>query len=136
MIWIEMRQRCDNPNNKAYVNYGGRGITVCERWMRFENFLEDIGPRPPGLSLERINNDFGYCKENCCWATRSEQNNNSRNNRNLTFNGCTQSTQAWARELNMRVNTIHSRLRLGWSVKIALTLKPLRGVHLKHRHDH
>jgi hypothetical protein len=132
MIWVAMRQRCANPNNKAYPNYGGRGIQVCERWMRFENFLADMGPRPPGLSIERIANDLGYCKSNCKWGTRREQNNNSRNNHHLTFNGRTQSIHAWSREVSLNVRTIHSRLRLGWPLEMVLTRQPCRGLHLKH----
>lgn len=78
-IWQGMWARCTNPNHKSYNNYGGRGITVCERWRLFENFLEDMGLRPgPEYSLDRKENDKGYCKENCRWATGTEQANNRR----------------------------------------------------------
>lgn len=76
--WAGMIQRCSNPRHGAYKDYGGRGITVCKRWMKFENFVEDMGLRPPGLTLERVNNDKGYKKSNCKWATRKEQANNRR----------------------------------------------------------
>jgi hypothetical protein len=79
--WHSMLQRCDNPNRKGYKHWGGRGITVCERWRKFENFLADMGERPPGLSIDRIDNDRGYFPGNCRWATRSQQNSNQRKQR-------------------------------------------------------
>ena len=80
VAWVSMLQRCTNPQSPSFHHYGGRGITVCERWLKFENFLADIGPRPsPELSLQRINNDLGYFSENCKWATRKEQASNMRN---------------------------------------------------------
>jgi len=78
-VWEAMIQRGTNPKNRDWKNYGGRGITVCSRWLQFSNFLADMGRRPsPNLSLERVNNDLGYSAENCKWATRKEQRANQR----------------------------------------------------------
>jgi hypothetical protein len=74
--WEAMRQRCNNPHNDYYHRYGGRGIKICERWNEFSNFLEDMGERPPGKTLDRKDNNKNYCKENCKWSTPKEQANN------------------------------------------------------------
>jgi len=80
--WGNMIQRCTNKNHNNYKLYGGRGITVCDRWLEsFENFYEDMGLRPKGTSLDRKDNDGNYCKENCKWSTQKEQCNNTRRNR-------------------------------------------------------
>jgi hypothetical protein len=78
MSWAAMIQRCTNPNNNAYHRYGGRGIKVCKRWHRFEYFLADMGRRPTGKTLDRINNDGNYSPANCQWATKKQQANNQR----------------------------------------------------------
>lgn len=76
--WAGMKARCTNPNHQAWLDYGGRGITIDPRWENFANFLEDMGEKPKGLSLDRIDNDKGYFKQNCRWATREVQNTNQR----------------------------------------------------------
>lgn len=77
-IWSGMRKRCENPRCKSWPDYGGRGIHVCERWKLFDNFLADMGPAPEGMSIDRENNDRGYEPGNCRWATRAQQNRNTR----------------------------------------------------------
>jgi len=83
--WLNMIQRCTNPKLRDYHNYGGRGIQVCARWMDFRNFLADMGPKPTGLTLERMNNDKGYEPGNCKWGTAIEQRHNQRRVYNKTI---------------------------------------------------
>lgn len=85
--WSSMIERCTNEKNVSYKDYGGRGIKVCERWLSFENFYKDMGDRPPGMSLDRIDNKKGYEPGNCKWSTPKEQQNNRRNSRRYIFNG-------------------------------------------------
>lgn len=126
-IWGGIIARCTCPTNSSYERYGARGITVCERWSKFENFLEDMGERPgKGYSIERIENDKGYYEENCRWATRKEQMNNTRRNRILTFNGRKMNITQWSEELKIPMKTIYSRImQYKWPVHRALT-EPVR----------
>lgn len=119
-----MRDRCANPKNKAFANYGGRGIRVCDRWQEFKCFYADMGDRPPGMSLDRINNDGNYEPGNCRWATRNEQWQNRRpfyKNRFIEFRGKRLGFCSWAREAGIPADTIKRRLKLGWSIDRALT---------------
>lgn len=119
-----MLQRCYNPNNPSFQNYGERGIEVCSRWIAsFAAFLEDVGPRPTRRhTIERIDNDGPYSPENCRWATRSEQNRNTRQNVKLVFRGRTQCMADWSRETGLPLGTIRDRIfRCGWSVDEALS---------------
>jgi hypothetical protein len=119
--WCAMRCRCFDFCCKNYFNYGGRGITVCDRWLTFENFFEDMGPRPPGLQLERKDNDGNYEPGNCIWADRVQQANNKRNNRHITSHGLTMTLAQWARHKGLPMTRVHNRLnQLGWPVWKAL----------------
>jgi hypothetical protein len=101
--WRSMMERCNNPKHPAYKNYGGRGITVCERWAKFEHFLEDMGERPEGqdLELERLDNDRGYEPGNCEWASKKRQARNRRSNRLITYRGTTRCVAEWADEFKV-----------------------------------
>jgi hypothetical protein len=118
--WKHMLYRCTDPTHKSFEDYGGRGITVCARWQVFENFFADMGEMPPGLSLERKNNNRGYCKSNCKWASTKTQNRNKRDTRLVTFRGRAQCCSDWAREYGIKVQTFHTRLYNGWTFKQAL----------------
>ena len=124
--WYGMKTRCYNPRQRQYKDYGGRGIKVCDRWLHsFENFLEDMGERPPGTTLERMDNDGDYCPENCKRATRVEQGNNTRTNKWITYEGETLTLHQWSTRLGINPGTLYSRLRSpGWSVEKAFT-KPI-----------
>lgn len=121
--WLSMRQRCTNPRKRAYQYYGGRGIFVCVRWNSFRNFLIDMeASYRVGLELERKDNDGPYCAENCRWATRKEQSNNSRNNRRITFDGQCLTLTQWANRLGAKTGLLNDRIdRLGWPIALALT---------------
>lgn len=118
--WTAMWQRCTRNKHPDFHRYGGRGITVCERWKSFENFLSDMGERPPGKNLERRNNDEGYCKDNCKWATAKEQSRNRASNRLLCHHGQIRCVSEWAEVLGIKKSTLNERLRRGWSIRRAL----------------
>lgn len=120
--WIDMRRRCYDETRPDYARYGGRGIRVCAAWQSsFETFLRDMGERPEGKTLDRIDVDGAYCKENCRWATQREQLRNTRFNRKLTYRGKTQTLIEWADELGIVAGTIAARLRRGWSTAKTLS---------------
>ncbi len=130
--WSHILNRCHNPNDKRYKHYGGRGIFVSDDWrISFENFYRDMGNVPtPKHSIDRIDNDLGYCKENCRWATVAEQNLNKRNNVFVTYNNKTQTLKEWCDELQLRYKLIQRRYRsLGWTFEQAITIPD--GVKLK-----
>lgn len=123
--WQSMLNRCRRPKTRSYERYGGRGITVCERWRTFENFLADMGPKPPGMSLDRIDNDGNYEPGNCRWATWSQQNRNKNNNTRLSYKGLTLPMSEWAERFGLSLNVLQLRLLKGWSIEKAL-YQPLR----------
>ena len=126
--WLTMKNRCSNPNNPSYVNYGGRGIKVCKEWDKnFIEFLSDVGgssPFPDG-SLDRIDNDGDYCPTNVRWSTKQQQMRNSRHNVLYTMDGITKTRTEWAEEYGINPATFTWRMNHGWDMKEALTRKPL-----------
>jgi len=126
-VWAGMKQRCNDKNMIQYKDYGGRGIKICKRWQGnngFINFLKDMGlPPTPKHQLDRIDNNRGYNKNNCRWATRKEQSRNRRSNRIICFHGKKQCLSAWAEEYNIKPSTLSARINLyKWSIKKALSL--------------
>lgn len=120
--WSSMRDRCLNPNDSNFSEYGGRGLKICDRWLAsFENFYDDMGERPAELTIERRDNELGYSPENCYWGTRKQQQRNRRNNRLVTYNGMTMCVTAWDEHLGFPLNTVGQRLTRGWSVEKAIT---------------
>jgi len=112
-VWFTMKSRCYNKNNKKYANYGGRGITVCERWLgSFDKFLQDMGPRPEHGTLERMNVNGDYEPSNCRWATQKEQQNNRRNNVFITLNGATHTLVEWCTIKGLNYGTVWNRLKV------------------------
>lgn len=125
--WNGLKDRCLNPKSRVFHRYGGRGITVCERWQNsFENFIADMGPKPTAKhSIDRIDNEKGYFPENCKWSNQTEQTRNTRRNRLLTLNGATRCMTEWSEITGLGIGTIWKRKKLGWSDARALT-EPLR----------
>ncbi len=123
--WRTMRDRCLNPKCKFYIDYGGRGIKICDRWLEsFENFYEDMGPRPSNKhSIDRIDNNGNYCKENCKWSTTIEQCNNRRTNRMIEFNNEIKTLVEWSRITEIPPRTIAYRILAGWTIEESLTTK-------------
>lgn len=123
--WRGMRRRCEERNNKDWPRYGGRGIRVCPRWSEwykgFLNFLADMGRRPEGTTLGRINNSGHYEPSNCRWETSHEQDNNRRSNTLIAWNGETKTVTQWARAYGVKTQLVFDRLRLGWELERALT---------------
>ena len=120
-VWQSMLDRCRRNAHPFFCNYGGRGISVCRRWRKFELFFRDMGSRPTLRHwLERKDNSKGYSPKNCVWATASEQANNRRNNIVLSFDGISLTKSQWARRIGIPVSTLEARLSRGWGLRRAL----------------
>lgn len=122
--WTDMIRRCENPKATGYENYGGRGIAVCERWKVFENFKEDMGSRPEGMTIDRKDVNGPYCKDNCRWSNWQDQMNNRRDNVNYTAFGVTGTLPHLCRHFGKNFRRVAGRMWLGWDVEKAL-MSPL-----------
>ena len=118
--WKDMRCRVNNPNDSDFKDYGGRGISICERWNDFANFFADMGERPAGKTIDRINVNAGYSPENCRWADIVMQANNRRSNHKVEFAGITKNLQEWCNEFGLEPSKVRYRLRQGWKIEDAL----------------
>jgi hypothetical protein len=120
-IWESMKTRCNNPKSINFSRYGAIGIRVCDRWMKFESFLDDVGMRPSkSHSLDRIDPFKGYEPGNVRWATEIEQQNNRRNNITIAFGNVVKTASEWAREKGIKRATLLKRIELGWPIERAL----------------
>ena len=128
MSWKSMLARCKHANVNGSERYLGRGIIVCERWHKFENFLADMGERPEGMSIDRIDNNLGYAPENCKWSTAKEQMNNRGNNRLITFGDRTHTAAQWADNLGGSWSLIANRIKMGWPIEDVLFKRPRKHV--------
>jgi hypothetical protein len=128
-VWVDMRNRCKNPRHKAYKDYGGRGIAVCNEWEDYSLFHEWAMTHgyQQGLTIEREDNNKGYSPENCRWATMKEQSNNKRTNRMFIHNGITKTLEQWAEVSNLNPITLSDRLSRGWGIGKALAT-PVKAV--------
>lgn len=128
-IWCKMRQRCNNPSDASYKNYGGRGITFCKEWQSYENFLTDMGRRPSGsYTLERINVNGNYCKENCKWATWDEQRMNKRKTLYIEYNGERKTLKEWAIIIGKKYILLYNRIVIHkWPIEVAFNSGRVHG---------
>jgi hypothetical protein len=124
-VWRHMLERCCDPTDKRYARYGGRGIKICDRWRKsFLAFYEDMGSRPPGMTLDRIDNDGDYEPGNCRWATLTEQARNRRTNHLVEYQGQTKTIAEWAEIYNIKASIIYDRIGRGWAFEAAVTKAP------------
>lgn len=121
--WSRMKGRCLDKKNIKFAQYGGKGITICDRWKNFKNFLEDMGERPEGASIDRIDSGLGYFKENCRWSDIKDQNRNRKSCINLTFKGRTRNLAEWSEVLGVKYSTIYQRYIKGYPIQFVLSSK-------------
>jgi len=126
-VWVSMRQRCRDPHQIVYKRYGGRGISVCERWHKFENFLADMGRRPAGTSIDRIDNNGNYEPGNCRWATPQQQARNQSRNRILSIGGIQKTCAEWVEFSGIKPSTFRMRLKAGKPAHECVFSKTARG---------
>lgn len=121
--WFNLHKRCNDPKHKSFDAYGGRGIRVCERWKRFDEFLLDMGVRPPGMTIDRRDNNGHYEPSNCRWATPSEQARNRRSNTSIEAFGCVKTLVEWGEDARCSVSTdvVSHRIRAGWPTEKAIS---------------
>ena len=121
--WNRMKKRCYDDSDISFARYGGRNINVCDEWLNsFDKFLEDMGTRPSKQhSIDRIDNNLGYSKENCKWSTAKEQANNKENNRIIEHNGLSMTISQWGDRVNINTHTLYSRIKNGWDIEKSLT---------------
>ena len=123
--WRGIIQRCTNPKNNHYDRYGGRGITICDKWRHdFSAFFADMGEKPQGTTIDRIDNNKGYEPGNCRWADKKTQQNNLSNNIVITYGGLTMTLPMWADKTGIANSCLAARIRRGWSIDRALSEKP------------
>ena len=122
--WRGMKLRCNNPTNASYKNYGAKGIGYCERWETFELFLEDMGERPEGMTLDRRDRSKDYCPENCRWATRKQQSEDRSITVWIEHDGQRHTATEWSRITGIKLTTILYRLKAGWAQEDVLSLAP------------
>jgi hypothetical protein len=132
-VWSSMKSRCSNVNHSAYKNYGGRGISVCKRWLEFEGFYNWVKSSnyKDGLTLERLDVNGDYCPDNCIWITKSKQSSNTRDCIELTYRGKTMIMKEWAEELNIPYSVLQHRIYRGWNTEKALST-PIKSSNRRH----
>lgn len=119
-----MHERCSNAKHFAFKDYGGRGIRVCESWREFEAFMSDMGVRPDGMTLGRIDNEKGYEPGNCRWETQKSQARNRRNSKLIEYGGAVKTAAEWAEIAGITQCLLHVRMKLGWSIEKTLSTPP------------